>query len=61
MKNQKMRLIIGVVLGVVVLFLYRRDVWILPIYDLRRSGYTGSRLLHIDHLSGHCGLYLFYY
>ena len=43
------------------LILYRRDVWILPIYDLRRSGYTGGRLLHIDHLSGHCGLYLFYY
>ena len=43
------------------LILYQRDVWILPIYDLRRSGYTGSRLLHIDHLSGHCGLYLFYY
>ena len=59
MKNQKMRLIIGVVLGVVVL--YRRDAGILPIYDVRRSGYTGSRLLHIDHLSGHCGLYLFYY
>ena len=61
MKNQKMRLIIGVVLGVVVLFYIGAMFGFFPFTICDDLVIRAVAFCIHDHLSGHCGLYLFYY